>query len=67
MDKLHIPSEIKDKIHLYSNVPDLSVFYQNAELMVMPIFSGSGMNVNTALSLMYVKFLIGTIDAFEGY
>ena len=34
------------------------VFYQNAELMVMPIFSGSGMKVKTAEALMYGKFLM---------
>lgn len=67
MDKLYIPEITKAKIHIYSNVPDLTPFYNNAKFMIMPIFSGSGMKVKTAEALMYGKFIIGTQEAFEGY
>lgn len=67
MDKLQIPEGIKSKVKIYSNVPDLTPFYNNAQFMIMPIFSGSGMKVKTAEALMYGKFIIGTQEAFEGY
>lgn len=67
MNKLDIPIEVKEKVHLYSNVPNLDLFYQNAIAMVMPIFSGSGMKVKTAEALMQGKYIIGSTEALEGY
>lgn len=60
-----IPSS--SKVHIYNSVPDLTPFFINADLVVLPITSGSGMKVKTAESLMYGKFLIGTDMAFDGY
>ena len=67
MNKLEIPPEVKEKVHLYSNVPNLDLFYKNATAMVMPIFSGSGMKVKTAEALMQGKYIIGSTEALEGY
>lgn len=67
MDKL--PQEIHEnnKIKIYSDVPDLSPFFQDADFMILPIFSGSGMKVKTAESLMHGKFILGTKEALMGY
>ena len=54
-------------IELYSNVQDLCYFFENADIMILPVFKGSGMKVKTCEAMMYGKFIIGTTEAFEGY
>ncbi len=58
--------QLKD-IEVISDAPDLTPYLQEADLMILPIFSGSGMKVKTCESLMYGKNIIGTNEAFEGY
>ncbi len=58
--------QLKD-IEVISDAPDLRPYLQEADLMILPIFSGSGMKVKTCESLMYGKNIIGTAEAFEGY
>lgn len=54
-------------IPVFSNVPDLAPFFEEADFMVFPIFSGSGMKVKTCEALMYGKNILGTTETFEGY
>lgn len=54
-------------IEIYSSVPNLNEYYEKADFVVLPIFSGGGMKVKTAEALMFGKFLIGTKEAFIGY
>lgn len=56
-----------DKIDIYSNVDDISTFYNRAKFVIMPIFSGSGMKVKTAEALMYGKYIISSPEGVEGY
>jgi hypothetical protein len=56
-----------DKIAVYDYVEDLSSFYFEADFIISPIISGSGMKTKTAEALMYGKAIIGTPEAFEGY
>lgn len=58
--------QLKD-IEVISDAPDLQPYLEAADIMVLPIFSGSGMKVKTCESLMYGKNIIGTDEAFEGY
>lgn len=67
MDLLKNDIEESDKISIYSNVPDLSVYYENADFVVLPILSGGGMKVKTAEALMFGKYLIATKEALTGY
>jgi len=60
------PKLMKD-IEIASDVPNLEPFFEEADIMILPIFSGSGMKVKTCESLMYGKNIIGTNEAFEGY
>lgn len=55
------------KVDLLGFVPDLSVVIKAADLILAPIFLGSGMKVKTCEALMYGKNIIGTKEAFEGY
>lgn len=54
-------------IEVCSDVPDLAPYFEEADVMVLPIFAGSGMKVKTCESLMYGKNIIATDEALEGY
>ena len=54
-------------IEIVSDVPDLTPYFETADIMILPIFSGSGMKVKTCESLMYGKNIVATSEAFEGY
>ena len=64
--KAEQPKLLSD-IEVVSDAPDLLPYLQWADMMVLPIFSGSGMKVKTCESLMYGKNILGTNEAFEGY
>lgn len=55
------------KIQLFSDVEDVSPFFERCDFVVSPIFKGSGMKVKTCETLMYGKIIIGTTESFEGY
>ena len=54
-------------VEVLSDVPDLKPYIENADIVILPIFSGSGMKVKTCESLMYGKNILATSEAFEGY
>ncbi|MBQ4390942.1 MAG: glycosyltransferase [Paludibacteraceae bacterium] len=60
-------AELLRDIEVISDAPDLAPYFEDADIMVLPIFAGSGMKVKTCESLMYGKNIIGTDEAFEGY
>ncbi|MDR0438592.1 MAG: glycosyltransferase family 4 protein [Bacteroidales bacterium] len=55
------------KINIFSDVEDVSPFFEQADFVISPIFKGSGMKVKTCETLMYGKTIIGTTESFEGY
>ena len=57
---------LKD-IEVISDAPDLLPYFEEADIMILPIFKGSGMKVKTCESLMYGKNIIATDEAFVGY
>ena len=62
-DNYYIPKDVE----LISDVPDLVPYYEEADIMTIPLFEGSGMKVKTCESLMYGKNLIASDEALEGY
>lgn len=56
-----------DNIQVVGTVESLNEYYQAADIVIAPIFSGGGMKVKTAEALMYGKTIVGTKEAFEGY
>ena len=60
------PELLRD-IEVISDAPDLAPYFEEADVMVLPIFAGSGMKVKTCESLMYGKNIIATDEALEGY
>jgi len=60
------PELLRD-IEVVSDAPSLTPYFEEADMMVLPIFAGSGMKVKTCESLMYGKNIIATDEALEGY
>lgn len=56
-----------EKIEVHGFVDDLKPFYENADFVLLPIISGSGMKTKTAEAMMYGKIIVGTNEAFSGY
>ena len=67
MARLKQESSLLQDIEVISDAPDLTPFFKEADLMILPIFSGSGMKVKTCESLMFGKNIIATNEALEGY
>ncbi len=59
--------ELLQTIDVVSDAPDLTPYFLWADVLILPIFSGSGMKVKTCESLMFGRNIIGTTEAFEGY
>ena len=55
------------KVKVVGRVDSLKEVYQNADIVVSPIFYGSGMKTKTAEALMYGVPVLGTTEAFEGF
>lgn len=67
MAKLKEEAPALKDIEVVSDAPDLLPFFEEADIMILPIFKGSGMKVKTCESLMYGKNIIATDEAFVGY
>ena len=67
MSKLKEKNSIPEVIDVFSDAPDLNIHFDWADIMILPIFKGSGMKVKTCEALMFGKHIIGSKEAFEGY
>lgn len=67
MSKLKMEEPLLKDIEVVSDTPDLLPYFEEADIMILPIFKGSGMKVKTCESLMYGKNIIATDEAFMGY
>lgn len=56
-----------DKIKVRGTVESVVRYYEEADLVVAPIFSGGGMKVKTAEALSYGKIVLGTLESTIGY
>ena len=54
-------------VEVLSDVPDLQPVLLDADLVILPVFTGSGMKVKTCESLLYGRNILGTDEAFAGY
>lgn len=54
-------------VRVLGRVEDLSPYYENADVVIGPIFEGAGMKVKTAEALSYGKVFIGTDESLIGY
>ena len=54
-------------VSLHGYVDDVDALYGKADIVVLPIFEGSGMKVKTCEALKYGKVVLGTKEALTGY
>ncbi|WP_230772513.1 glycosyltransferase [Sphingomonas sp. Leaf4] len=54
-------------VEVMGAVDDLAPWYRDAQVVIAPIFDGSGMKTKVAEALMHGKHVIGTPEAFVGY
>jgi len=67
MFKLKQENKCMQDIDVISDAPDLRPYFEEADFMILPVFSGSGMKIKTCESLMYGKNILGSDESFEGY
>lgn len=67
MAKLQAEEPILKGIEVINSAPNLEPLFEQADVMILPIFKGSGMKVKTCESMMYGKNILGTDEALEGY
>ncbi|MDL2252289.1 glycosyltransferase family 4 protein, partial [Odoribacter sp. OttesenSCG-928-J03] len=67
MEQLKKEITIPKGVEIINSAPELLPFFEEADMLILPIFRGSGMKVKTCESLMYGKNILGTTEAFEGY
>lgn len=67
MDILKKEFEIYSNITVFGRVDDLTPYYENANIVIGPIFEGAGMKVKTAEALSFGKVYLGTDESLEGY
>ena len=56
-----------EKVEVQGFVNDVESLYEDALMVVVPLFSGGGMKVKVVEALMYGKYIIGTNEAFAGF
>lgn len=66
MDKYKFKYNISN-VNFVGFIEDIDVAYYESDLIILPIFQGSGMKTKTCEALMYGKTIIGSSEAFEGY
>lgn len=54
------------KLEILGTVKDIEEYYYEDNIIISPIFYGSGMKTKTVEALMYGKYIIGTKEAFVG-
>lgn len=69
MDQLKVVGKewLDPGIEVISDAPQLEPFFVEADIMIIPIFKGSGMKVKTCESLMFGKNVLATDEAWVGY
>jgi hypothetical protein len=65
--ELHKPKNASKAVKFIGKVDRIQEFYNTADLVIAPIFHGSGMKTKVAEALMYNRPIIGTNESFEGY
>lgn len=64
--KREVPA-IPDNVTIMGHVDDLSALYEEADVIISPIFEGGGMKVKVTHASAYGKVIIGTDESYEGY
>jgi dihydrofolate reductase len=57
----------RNNVKVIGTVDNLDEWYYKADIVVAPIFYGTGMKTKTVEALMYGKVILGTTEAFCGF
>lgn len=60
------PNTKNENVELLGIVEDLDSLYLDAQLVVVPLFKGSGMKTKTIEAMSYGKSIFGTDECFQG-
>ena len=65
----NIISDYQDikNMKIIGGVEQLAPYYNNADIVIAPLFSGGGMKQKTAEALAYGKTFVGTMESMQGY
>ena len=61
------PDYKNERIHIIGGVESLAPYYNNADVVVAPVFGGGGMKQKTAEAFAYGRCLLATIESIQGY
>lgn len=67
MEQLKEEFSDNENVKIVGRVENLNPYYEQADLVIGPIFEGAGMKVKTAEALSYGKYFIGTTESLIGY
>lgn len=68
MEQLREESDFRDRrINIIGSVDSLAEYYYKADIVIAPIFEGTGMKTKTAEALMYGKVILASEEALIGY
>lgn len=56
-----------DEIEIIGRVDSMTPFYENADIVIAPVFDGGGMKVKTIEALSFGKTIISTTESLNGY
>ena len=63
---LRVPSE-NPKVQIVDTPETMTPYFENADLVIAPVFDGAGMKVKVAEALSFGKPVLGTNHAYIGY
>lgn len=58
---------IDDKVILVGNVSNVNYYYENADIVIAPLFDGGGMKSKTVEALSFGKIFVGTEESLFGF
>lgn len=67
LEKLRSEYSSYENIIIIGKVKELAPYYNNADVVIAPLFDGGGMKQKTAEAFAYGKPFIGTMESLQGY
>lgn len=66
LEEVEIPAALADVVDSRLSVPELSDFYDQCDVVLVPTVSSSGLKIKTIEALSHGKPVIATADGFDG-
>ena len=67
LEKIRKEYQAYNRVEIIGEVDCLASYYNNADIVVAPVFSGGGMKQKTAEAFAYGRTFIGTTESLQGY